>query len=152
MSGCYCGNCYTWKLHSVEAEKLLWYEEKKEVALHKKKKKKRKKHHSVQGWGTFKAACTYYKGQCAHTHPNTDTHTHSLFFFHSLYWTEMTRAVCSRCFSQSPCWTARCRAGSSGGRRQSWRPATRRRGWRNPLAGPPPHTWTWAPGTSVHMK
>ena len=86
----------------------------------------------LQDWGTFK-------------------HTHSISLCE---WTELKLHTVerSRCFSRSPCWTARCPAGSSTGPPQSWRPVTRHMGWRNLPAGLPPHIWTWAPGTSVYTK
>lgn len=90
------------------------------------------------------------KQKCTHAH--THTRCQSVFFADNTLEVGDTRLPLFDFFavvSQSPCWRARCPAGSSAGRPRSWTPATTRTGWRSPLAGPPPRIWTWALGISV---
>ena len=88
MSGCYCGNCYTWKLHSVEAEKLLWYEEKKRgCAAYKEKKKGGRNTILYKVEALSKQRAHTIKGN-AHTPTQTQTHTHKVFFFFFILYTE----------------------------------------------------------------
>lgn len=114
------------------------------------KKTKRGKLYKIEA---LSKAANKHTCTCAHTH------THVVSLLSSLWKTHRevgnTRLPLFDFFavvSQSPCWKARCPAGSSAGRPRSWTPATTRRGWRSPLAGPPPRIWTWALGISVQCK
>lgn len=74
-----------------------------------------------------------------HTHQKKHTHSLVLLFCFELWWRLNVFGVIFL-FNQSPCWTTRCHVGSSRGQHQSWRPATKRMGWRSLLAGLPPRT------------
>lgn len=146
MNGCV--TCYRWSFTVLKWGEYYDTKEKEVVLEPTPQKTKRKK--------KFCTRLRHFHSS-VHTHTHTLKHRHtqpsqSVFFF--LYdkrgWRQTVS--CCRFVSQSPCWTARCHAGSSGGPRRSWRPVTRRTGWRSPPAGLPPRIWTWALGISIQTK